>query len=199
MRAALSITFDEALPSQVDVRTRVLDAHGIAATFFVDPGSLEARVDRWADTLEAGHEIGNHAVSHPCGGHHPLSRVNAPEDDTLERIGSELGACDEALQRLLGVVPTSFALAAAAHVTPEHLCRVWTANLGCGPITSLRLLRLARAGDLLRRSNTSVSAVADEVGIPRTGARKRSGVVTCRRASPTTGIALHAARLTAHR
>lgn len=55
-------------------------------------------------------------------------------------------------------------LAAAAAVTPEHLCRVYTAELGCAPVTALRLVRLRRSVDLLTRSNMLVGEIAHQVG-----------------------------------
>lgn len=55
-------------------------------------------------------------------------------------------------------------LAAAAGVTPEHLCRLYKEELGCGPVTALRLVRLRRGVDLLTRSNMSIAEIANEVG-----------------------------------
>lgn len=51
-------------------------------------------------------------------------------------------------------------LAAAACVTPEHLCRVFQMTLGRSPMEAVRLARLDRAATLLTRSNSSVSEIA---------------------------------------
>lgn len=59
---------------------------------------------------------------------------------------------------------TLTSLAAAAKVTPEHLCRVYRRELGCGPSEALRLLRLDRAATLLVRSSYLVSEVAQLTG-----------------------------------
>ncbi len=60
--------------------------------------------------------------------------------------------------------PSLDELAAAASVTPEHLCRVYKRTIGCGPIEALRSIRLRRGANMLARSNTSVAAVADQCG-----------------------------------
>ena len=51
-------------------------------------------------------------------------------------------------------------LAGVACVTPEHLCRLFTATLGRSPAATVRLARLDRAAVLLARSNYTVGEVA---------------------------------------
>lgn len=72
------------------------------------------------------------------------------------------------LYRRLDADPTAAitltALAGAACVTPEHLCRLFKAALGHTPAETVRLARLERAAMLLARSNYSVSEVADLCG-----------------------------------
>lgn len=60
--------------------------------------------------------------------------------------------------------PTLDELALAAAVSPEHLCRVFKAEVGFSPLAALRLLRLHRTATLLSRSNQSIGAVARECG-----------------------------------
>ena len=57
-------------------------------------------------------------------------------------------------------------LARAAHVTPEHLCRLFRRTLHRGPLECARLARLGRAAVLLARSNLAVKQVADSTGFP---------------------------------
>ncbi len=108
-RAAVSLTFDDARPSQVDRGLGILDACGVRATFYVSPGAVEQRLDGWRRAVAAGHEIGNHTLSHPCSGNFAFSRANALEDYTLERMERELVDSSAAIEHLLGVVPTTFA------------------------------------------------------------------------------------------
>ncbi len=51
-------------------------------------------------------------------------------------------------------------LANVACVTPEHLCRLFTAATGRSPMETVRLARLDRAAVLLARSNYAVSDIA---------------------------------------
>jgi peptidoglycan/xylan/chitin deacetylase (PgdA/CDA1 family) len=108
-RAGLSLTFDDARPSQVDRGTPVLDRYGIKATFYALPSMLRYRPPGWKEVVAAGHELGNHTVSHPCSRNFAFSRENALEDYTLERLEEELVQANEALEAFTGRRPTSFA------------------------------------------------------------------------------------------
>jgi peptidoglycan-N-acetylglucosamine deacetylase len=75
-----------------------LDKHGVKTTFFLD-GSWVKRYPEWAKKIAArGHEIGNHAYSHP-----DMSRLGR------ERIRQEIGRTQEVIGRTLGVKPVLFA------------------------------------------------------------------------------------------
>lgn len=108
-RAAVSLSFDDARPSQVDAGVPILDRHGVRATFYVSPHRLPERIEAWRAAVAAGHEIGNHTVSHPCSGNFPWSRANALEDYTLERMERELLDANAAIEGTLGVRPSTFA------------------------------------------------------------------------------------------
>jgi len=108
-RAAVSLTFDDARPSQVDRGLPVLDTHGVKATFYVSPRRVEERLAGWRQAVADGHEIGNHTLTHPCSGNFPWSRQNALEDYTLERIETEILNANAECERLLGVTPATFA------------------------------------------------------------------------------------------
>lgn len=55
-------------------------------------------------------------------------------------------------------------LARAAHVTPEHLCRLFQRTLKRTPLQCLRLARLERAAILMERTNLAIKQVADSTG-----------------------------------
>jgi peptidoglycan/xylan/chitin deacetylase (PgdA/CDA1 family) len=108
-RAALSLTFDDARPSQIDRGLPILDAHDVKATFYVSMNNVEARPQDWRAAIANGHEIGNHTLNHPCSGNFAWSQVNALEDYTLERMEKELIDANAIIQEILGVMPTTFA------------------------------------------------------------------------------------------
>jgi peptidoglycan/xylan/chitin deacetylase (PgdA/CDA1 family) len=108
-RAALSFSFDDARPSQLDAAVPLFDRLGLAATFFVLPEKVAADRARWRDAVATGHEIGNHTVHHPCSGNFAWSRDRALEELTLTDFHHELDDADRQLHELLGVVPRVFA------------------------------------------------------------------------------------------
>ena len=81
--------------------------------------------------------------------------------DPVERAWAYLHQCLEA-QPEANV--SLAALADAACVTPEHLCRLFQAHVGHSPMRAVRLARLDRAATLLARSNSSVAEIADFCG-----------------------------------
>ena len=107
--AAVSLTFDDARPSQVDNGLAVLDRLGAKATFYVVPVRVESRLASWKKVVASGHEIGNHSLRHPCTGNFEWSREAALEDYTLDRMRAELIGANRRLKELLGVEPVTFA------------------------------------------------------------------------------------------
>ncbi len=108
-RAAISLTFDDARPSQLDRGLPILDQYGVKATFYVSLSSMEKRLDAWKKAAANGHEIGNHTLAHPCSGNFPFSREKALENYTLNQMQAELRQANEGIERLVGVRPVSFA------------------------------------------------------------------------------------------
>jgi peptidoglycan/xylan/chitin deacetylase (PgdA/CDA1 family) len=68
-RAAVSLTYDDGLDSQLDHAVPALDARGLKATFFLTQENMEARLSDWQAVAAEGHEIGDHTVDHPCNLH----------------------------------------------------------------------------------------------------------------------------------
>jgi peptidoglycan/xylan/chitin deacetylase (PgdA/CDA1 family) len=108
-RAALSLTFDDARPSQVDNGLPLFDRYGAKATFYVSPDNVKERIEGWRRAVKNGHEIGNHTMTHPCTGNYAFSKGNALEDYTLDRMAREIDEADRAISDLLAVKATSFA------------------------------------------------------------------------------------------
>ncbi len=106
---ALSLTFDDARDSQLDVAVPILEAYRLRATFFVLPAPVSRRQSDWEALVKSGHEIGNHTLSHPCSANFGFSRTNALEDYSLERIEAEIDDASGRIEQLLGVRPESFA------------------------------------------------------------------------------------------
>lgn len=106
---AISLSFDDARASQVDVGTALLDQYGVKATFYVVPNSVKQRLEGWKKAVTNGHEIGNHSFNHPCTGNFPWSRQKAIENYTLKQMQNELILTNKAIKELLGVEAEVFA------------------------------------------------------------------------------------------
>ena len=109
-RAAISLSFDDARLSQIDVGIPILDKYGVKATFYVSPSSVKRRLDGWKKAVANGHEIGNHTQTHPCTINYGSARSkNALEYYTLEMMEHELDEASAVIKKMLGVRPTTFA------------------------------------------------------------------------------------------
>ncbi len=107
--AAVSFTFDDARLTQIDRGLEILARSGTRATFYVSPPNLEQRASGWREAARAGHEIGNHSLTHPCSGNFAFSRENALEAMSLQAMERELDEASRRIEELLGVRPATFA------------------------------------------------------------------------------------------
>lgn len=108
-RMALSLSFDDGRPSQVDVGTPLFDRYDAKVTFYLVPSAVEQRLSKWKRAASNGHEMGNHSLKHPCSGNFLWAREKAIEEYTLEQMEEELGSANQRIEQMLGVMPTTFA------------------------------------------------------------------------------------------
>ena len=114
VRAAVSLSFDDAAPSQLDCAIPILNRYGLQGTFYVNPGPgqrFEKELDRWRAARCAGHEIANHTITHPCSGNFAfITPDRALENLTLEQIEADIAAASARLRELIpGIGAFSFA------------------------------------------------------------------------------------------
>ncbi|MBN9465592.1 polysaccharide deacetylase family protein [Brevundimonas sp.] len=64
-KAAIVLTYDDALPSQIETALPALDARGLKGVFFLSDIRAED-IPAWRAAAQAGHELGNHTPFHPC-------------------------------------------------------------------------------------------------------------------------------------
>jgi len=64
-KAAVALTYDDALTSQLDNAAPALEAAGFRGTFFLS-AVKQAETPRWRALAAAGHELGNHTIFHAC-------------------------------------------------------------------------------------------------------------------------------------
>lgn len=82
---------------------------GTKVTLFLTSKNIGDHAAAWRRAAQAGHEIANHTVSHPCSGNFDWSRDNALEDLTLDRIRREMTDANAAIEQATGVRPATFA------------------------------------------------------------------------------------------
>ncbi|HZA33981.1 MAG TPA: polysaccharide deacetylase family protein, partial [Vicinamibacterales bacterium] len=86
MRAAVSLSFDDARDSQLDVGIPLFATRATHVTFYLTANNIGARAAEWRKAAALGHELGNHTTTHPCSGNFAWSRDRALEEYTLDRI-----------------------------------------------------------------------------------------------------------------
>ncbi len=114
VRAAVSLSFDDAVRSQLDTAIPILNQHGLRGTFYVNPGPgsrFEREIERWRQAHAQGHELANHTVRHPCSGNFGfIGPDRALELWTLADIEADVLAASERLRALVpGIGRFSFA------------------------------------------------------------------------------------------
>ena len=67
-KAAVSLAYNDGLPTQLDKALPVLNQFNIKASFYPTIGSplFQKRLEEWRDVGNSGHELGNHTLFHPC-------------------------------------------------------------------------------------------------------------------------------------
>jgi peptidoglycan/xylan/chitin deacetylase (PgdA/CDA1 family) len=105
----VSLSFDDARASQVEVGVPLLNSYHVKATFYVSVAPMRERLSDWKAVLAAGHEIGNHSLRHACTGNFPFAKGKALEDYTLEQMAAELDQANSEIEKALGTRPVTFA------------------------------------------------------------------------------------------
>jgi peptidoglycan/xylan/chitin deacetylase (PgdA/CDA1 family) len=79
-KAAVSLTYDDGLNSQLDNAVPELKRLGLKATFFLTENNAHWRLADWETLAHDGHEVANHTMTHPCA----LARYSAGRFQTTE-------------------------------------------------------------------------------------------------------------------
>ena len=97
-QAAISFTFDDGLASQREVAIPRLEEHDFCGTFYLNPRGEDwaERLAAWRPAQEAGHEIGNHTIAHPCS----LNTGPTLQSWTLERMEADVCEAERRLDQL---------------------------------------------------------------------------------------------------
>ena len=103
-KAAVSLTYDDGIDTQLDIAIPDLNRAGLTGTFYLQGDNLTPeRIDQWRSAANNGHELGNHSIFHPClSSHDFVWEEFASEDYTIRRMIKELSVMNNILYSLDG-------------------------------------------------------------------------------------------------
>jgi peptidoglycan-N-acetylglucosamine deacetylase len=99
--------FYEGLKNGTPVILRLLERHGITATFFFTGDSVKASPEALAMVREAGHEVGAHSLFHETLGD-SIFPIPGMMPILPEEVPNRLRRCTDLIEEAAGVRPTSF-------------------------------------------------------------------------------------------
>ncbi|MEJ2112968.1 MAG: sialate O-acetylesterase [Flavobacteriaceae bacterium] len=113
-KAAVVLTYDDALNVHLDNVLPLLNQHRLKGTFYVSTYSeaFRNRINDWRRLADDGHELGNHTVFHPCIGKDNRPWVNPNYDMntyTVERMVDEIKINNTLLEAIDGKTERTFA------------------------------------------------------------------------------------------
>jgi hypothetical protein len=90
--AAIVLTYDDAVPSDLAVVIPQLDRAGLKGTFFLMGKAMHAEdLPRWRAAVASGHELANHTINHPCNrGTYDMPFPYNSENYTVETLLTEI-------------------------------------------------------------------------------------------------------------
>lgn len=124
-KAAVVLTYDDALNVHLDNAIPELEARGLRGTFYLSaysPGSKN-RLSDWRRAARRGHELGNHTLYHPCDASLPGRSWVTPEKDlsqySTQQILQEIRMTNVFLEALDGQKERTFAYTCGDTKTDE--------------------------------------------------------------------------------
>ena len=113
-KAAVVITYDDAISQHLDHAIPVLDSLGLKATFYITANApaVRERIGDWRRIAANGYELGNHTLYHPCTGGTGREWVSKEYDMsayTVKRMTDEIRMTNTFLETLDGKKRRTFA------------------------------------------------------------------------------------------
>lgn len=107
-KVAVSLSYDDALNSQLDNAIPALNQYNFKASFYLSLTSpvVRERLAEWRQAARDGHELGNHTIYHPCSKSQPGTDWVAPYNDmdkrTIEQMRDEIQVANAFLYAIDG-------------------------------------------------------------------------------------------------
>ncbi|HTE01272.1 MAG TPA: polysaccharide deacetylase family protein [Mucilaginibacter sp.] len=106
-KAAIVLTYDDGLTSQLNVAVPQLDSAKLKATFFLTGDINSQTIPKWRALSKRGFELANHTIYHPC-----TSRSDNPvasDNYTIYAILQEIGIMNSFLYAVDGKTTRTYA------------------------------------------------------------------------------------------
>jgi peptidoglycan/xylan/chitin deacetylase (PgdA/CDA1 family) len=114
-QCAVVLTYDDAVDVDLDNAIPALDSLKLRGTFYLigSAPAVNKRLPEWRKAAQRGHELGNHALFHPCDGTLPGRGFVTPDNDlskyTVSRAVGEIRANNTLLNAIDGKTVRTFA------------------------------------------------------------------------------------------
>jgi peptidoglycan-N-acetylglucosamine deacetylase len=114
-RAAVVLTYDDAINEHLDKVIPALDSISFKGTFYIIGSSsvTNARMTEWRAAAQRGHELGNHGLVHPCDGSKPGRGFVTADNDlskyTVSRAVKEIRLNNTLLKAIDGKTIRTYA------------------------------------------------------------------------------------------
>ncbi|WP_430457748.1 polysaccharide deacetylase family protein [Rheinheimera sp.] len=113
-KAAVSLAYDDALPSQLETAIPQLNAAGLKGSFYLplSAETVQSRLADWRAAAAQGHELGNHTLFHQCAKSLPgrdwVSKDRDLDKTPASRLIAEIRVGNAFLQAMDGKTKRTF-------------------------------------------------------------------------------------------
>jgi peptidoglycan/xylan/chitin deacetylase (PgdA/CDA1 family) len=113
-KAAVSLAYDDALPSQLNTAIPQLNAAGLKGSFYLplSADTIQSRLADWRAAAAQGHELANHSLFHQCAKSLPnrdwVSKDRDLDQTTASRLIDEIRLGNAFLQAIDGKTQRTF-------------------------------------------------------------------------------------------
>ncbi|MGJ4803592.1 polysaccharide deacetylase family protein [Luteimonas sp. SDU82] len=113
-RAAVSLAYDDAVPTHLDVAIPALDRHGLKGSFYLTLAAapVRERLEAWRAAARSGHELGNHSLFHQCSARGPGREWVQPAQDldttSVAQMRAQLEVANTMLRAIDGSTEFTF-------------------------------------------------------------------------------------------
>lgn len=112
-KAAVSLSYDDALNSHLDNAIPQLNKHQLKGSFYLNLGAdpVSLRLAEWRQAAAAGHELANHSLYHNCSASKPWREWVTPEQDldkqTIASMKNDILLANRFLAAIDGIIDES--------------------------------------------------------------------------------------------